>query len=109
MVRHEVPENIANLGDRNPLTAAAAYFVRAFDLQCHGSILPDGGGRAQWHKRGADGWAPAPMAYALAAATRGTMKTSAVSLKRAQSFRTCSKVRFRCPERNMLTADSEPN
>jgi hypothetical protein len=45
---------------------------------------------------------------AVAATVRG-MKTSAPSLKRAQSFCTCSKVSFRWPERNMLTALSEPN
>jgi hypothetical protein len=37
------------------------------------------------------------------------MNTSALSLKRAQSFRICSTVRSRCPERNMLTALCEPN
>ncbi len=37
------------------------------------------------------------------------MKTSAGSLKRALNFRTCSKVRLRCPVMNIETALSEPN
>ena len=36
-------------------------------------------------------------------------KTSAGSLKRLLNFRTCSKVSFRCPARNMETALSDPN
>ena len=44
---------------------------------------------------------------------RGTdalgMKTSAGSLNRVLNFRTCSKVRFRCPVMNIETALSEPN
>jgi hypothetical protein len=35
--------------------------------------------------------------------------TSAESLKRSPNFRTCSKVRFRSPDRNIETALSEPN
>ena len=37
------------------------------------------------------------------------IKTSAGRWKRALSFRTCAKVSFRCPDRNMETALSEPN
>lgn len=37
------------------------------------------------------------------------MKTSAGSLNRALNFRTCPKVRLRCPVMNMETALSEPN
>lgn len=37
------------------------------------------------------------------------MKTSAGSLNRVLNFRTCSKVRLRCPVMNIETALSEPN
>jgi hypothetical protein len=47
--------------------------------------------------------------YNKAATASLRMKISALSLKRALSFRICSRERFRCPLRNMLTADSVPN